>query len=208
MPSSLLRVRYASSSRSASRSASTLCNASTLVDSEANASALTKVELITALEIDPDLCDDDNTDKGLIRAYAKWKAIKAAYKKLQAMAWNGPKPMYGIIIALFVSTSMFYSHYKYFNDAVKHPEMVEWLEERRNGPSDMDIWGHEKSYYTFSDLMKWLKEAGDGVSVDSDSESDGWKKKGKKAMVKKKSSGKDGKRLHKSKAKSSGSKKL
>src|SRR5277367_6245156 len=103
MPSSLLRVRYASSSRSASRSASTLCNPSTLVDSEGDASALTKVELITALEIDPDLCDDDNTDKGLICAYAKWKAIKTAHKKLQAMVWNGPGPMYGIIIALFIS---------------------------------------------------------------------------------------------------------
>src|SRR5277367_6469273 len=108
MPSSLLRVRYASSSRSASRSASTLRNPSTPVDSEADASALTKVELITALEIYPDLCDDDNSDKDLIRAYAKWKAIKSAYKKLQAMAWNGPKPMYGIIIALFVSTSLCY----------------------------------------------------------------------------------------------------
>jgi len=208
MPNSLLRVRYATSSRSASRSGSTSRNPSTPVNSEADASALTKVELIAALVIDPDLCDDDNPDKGLIRAYAKWKGIKAAYKKLQTIAWNGAKPTYGVIIALFVSTSMFYSHYKYFNDAVKHPEMVEWLEERQNGPSDMDIWGFEKSYYTFPDLMKWLKKADDGVSVDLDSESDGWKKKGKKAMVKKKSSEKDGKRVHKSKAKSSGSKRL
>jgi hypothetical protein len=207
MPSSLLRVRYATSSCSASHSTSR--NFSSPANSEADASALTRVKLIAALEIDPSLCNGDYTDEGLICAYAKWKAIKAAYQKLQTMAWNGTKPTYGVIIALFVSTSMFYSHYKYFKDAVKYPEMVEWLEERQNGPSDMDIWGYEKSYYTFSDFMKWLKEACDGVSVDSDSKSDGWKKKGKKAMVvKKKSSEKDGKRLHKSKAKSSGSKKL
>jgi hypothetical protein len=171
MPSSLLRVHYAMSSHSASHSTSR--NPSLLVDSEAGASALTKVKLIAALEIDSNLCDDNSTDKGLICAYVKWKAIKAAHQKLQTMARNGPKPTYGVIIALFVSTSMFYSYYKYFKDAVKHPEMVEWLEERQNGPSDMDLWRYEKDYYTFSDLMKWLKEAGDGVSVDSDSESDG-----------------------------------
>ena len=99
-----------------------------LVDVELDASNLTKSELIAALQIDSDLCDEDNTDRGLICAYMKWKAIKAAYKKLQTMAWSGTKPNYSNIIALFVSTSMFYSHYKYFNDAVKHPEMVEWLE--------------------------------------------------------------------------------
>src|SRR5271168_206541 len=127
-----------------------------------------------------------------IRSFRQWLGMGLS----QRMASLLPFSSLPLCSILTTSTSM------------KHPEMVEWLEERRNGPSDMDIWGHEKSYYTFSDLMKWLKEAGDGVSVDLDSESDGWKKKGKKAMVKKKSSGKDGKRLHKSKAKSSGSKKL
>ena len=68
---------------------------------------------------------------------------------MQSMTWNGPKPTYGTINALFVSTSMFYSHYKYFNDAVKHLEMLEWLEERQNGPLNIDIWGMEKSRYTF-----------------------------------------------------------
>ena len=94
------------------------------------------------------------------------------------MTWNEPKPTYSMIIGLFVSTSMFYSHYKHFNKAVKYPEMVEWLEERPNGPSDMDIWGKDKPYYTFVDLMKWLKEASD-VGQDS---SDGGKRKGKKVV--------------------------
>ena len=44
---------------------------------------------------------------------------------------------------------MFYSHYKYFNDAVKHLEMLEWLEERQDGPLDVDIWGKEKSTIHF-----------------------------------------------------------
>ena len=107
------------------------------------------------------------------------------------MSWSGTKPTYGTIISLFVSTSMFYSHYKYFNDAVKHPEMFEWLEGSPNGSSDMDIWGKEKAHYTFPDLMKWFKEAGDGS--DSDDDSDGKQKRKKGGSKKGKSSHKSSK---------------
>jgi hypothetical protein len=162
---------------------------------EISASALSKEELIAALDIDLDLCDEEAGDNGLIHSYSKWKAIKAAYRKMQGMSWNGPKPTYGTIIALFVSTSMFYSHYKYFNDAVKHPEMLEWLEGRQNGPSDIDIWGREKSRYTFSDLIKWLKEAGSGTDFDSD---DDEKKKRRKGKGKSKNDGKSSKSKSKS----------
>lgn len=188
MPNSLLRVR--SSSRHASTSADV---------AEANASAPSKKELITALDIDLDLCDEEAGDKGLIHSYRKWKAIKAAYKKMQGMSWNGPKPTYGTIISLFVSSSMFYSHYKYFNDAVKHPEMLEWLEKRQDGPSDVDIWGKEKSYYTFSDLIKWVNKAGD--RSDSDSSDDG-KRRGRKGGHKKKGKLSESSKSHKSKSKS------
>ena len=194
MPGSLLKVCYATSSQSTSTSQ----RASTPVDAEAD--ALTTDELIAALEINPDLCNEDNSDKGLIYAYTKWKAITEAYKKMQTMTWNGPKPTYSAIIGLFVSTSMFYSHYKHFNKAVKHPDMVEWLEARKNGPSDMDIWGKEKPYYTFTDLAKWLKEAGDGPDLES---SDGGKKKSKKGVTKKKVELKDSGKSHKGKSKSS-----
>jgi benzoyl-CoA reductase/2-hydroxyglutaryl-CoA dehydratase subunit BcrC/BadD/HgdB len=171
---------------------------STPVDVEDEGSALAKEELIAALEINCELCDEDITDKGIIGAYAKWKAINIAYKKMQAMTWNGSKPTYGAIISLFVSTSMFYSHYKYFNDAVKHPEMLEWLEERPDGPSNIDIWGREKSHYTFVDLIKWLKEAGDQANIDS---SDDGRKRGKKLLKKREKSSpeKDGKKSHKAK---------
>ena len=193
MPNSLLRVRYANSSRSSSR------NTSTSVDvAEINASALSKEELIAVLDIDHDLCDEEAGDKGLLNSYSKWKAIKAAYKKVQTMSWNGPKPTYGTVIAIFISTSMFYSHYKYFNDAVKHPEMLEWLEGRQNGPSDVDIWGREKGHYTFSDLIKWLREAGNGSDSDS---SDDRKKRSKKGKGKHRDN-------EKSKSKSKYSKKL
>ena len=189
MPNSLLRVRYTTGS-SSSRSSSH--NASASVDvAEVNTSALSKEELISALDIDVDLCDDKAGDKGLVHSYNKWKAIKAAYRKVQGMSWSGTKPTYSTIISLFVSTSMFYSHYKYFNDVVKHPEMIEWLEGSPNGPSDMDIWGKEKAHYAFSDLMKWLKEADDGS--DSDDDSDGKQKRKKGGSKKGKSSHKSSK---------------
>lgn len=100
------------------------------------------------------------------------------------MTWNGPKPTYGTIIGLFLSTSMFYSHYnKHFGRIMKYPEMVEWLEERPDGPSNMDIWGKDKSSYNFKDLAEWLEEAADRTLGDS---SDGGRRKGKKGVEKKK----------------------
>ena len=82
--------------------------------------------------------------------------------------------------------------------------MLEWLEGRQNGPSDVDIWGKEKSYYTFSDLIKWVDRAGDG----SDSDSSYGNRRGRKGGPKKKK-GKlpesfkdDGKKSHKLKFKS------
>jgi hypothetical protein len=167
--------------------------------------ASTKQEFIALLEIDSELCGDDSSDRGLIFAYARWKAIDEAYKKAQSMTWNGSKPTYTTIIGLFLSTSMFYSHYKkYFTRVMKYPEMVEWLEERPDGPSNMDIWGKEKAYYSFTDLAKWLEEAATG-GQDS---SDGGRRKGKKKEVEKKGKKgvkgelkEDGKSHHKGKSK-------
>jgi hypothetical protein len=186
-----------------SHSASSSRHASTGLDVH---SASTKDELIAALDINPELCGDENTDKGLINAYAKWKAITEAYQKMRGMEWTGTKPTYGRIINLFVSTSMFYSHYKHFNKAVKYPEMVEWLEDGPNSPSNVDIWGREKPHYTFSDLIQWFQVKAE----DGQDSSDGRQKKRKKVSRKKDKSSspqpslKDGKRIHKAKSKSSG----
>ena len=95
---------------------------------------------------------------------------------------------------------MFYSHYKYFDEAVKHPEMLAWLEQSEE-VSDVDVWGKKKPHYTFVDLVNWLRDADAGISS-----SDGEKKKGKKPKEKQKgknSPQKDGgKKSHKAKAKS------
>ena len=62
-------------------------------NAEISASALSKEELIAALDIDLNLCDEEAGDNGLIHSYSRWKAIKAAYRKMQDMSWNGPKPV-------------------------------------------------------------------------------------------------------------------
>ena len=127
MQSSLLRVCYANSSRFRS---SSYPSASADIDG----GALFKQDIITALKIDPGLWGEESDEKGPIHAYAKCKAIKAVYTKLQGMSWTGTKPNYGAIISLFLSTSFFYSHYKHFNEAIKHPKMVECWKGGRMAP--------------------------------------------------------------------------
>ena len=98
-----------------------------------------------------------------------------------------------------MSRSMFYSHFRFFDQAVKHPEMLEWLEET-GACLDVDFWGKEKKFYNFIDLKEWLKK----VEVAGDSSSDSRRKKGKKVMKKKKedeSSHKGEKKSHKGKGK-------
>ena len=103
-----------------------------------------------ALQIISALCDGE-VDKGLIQAYIKWKVIMAAKEKSQELSWNGNRPTFGQIIDLFMSRSMFYSHFRFFDQAVNHPEMLEWLEET-GACSDLDIWGKEKTFYNLKEL--------------------------------------------------------
>lgn len=37
--------------------------------------------------------------------------------------------------------------------------MVEWLENGPDKPDDVDVWGVEKSNYTFKDLIDYLEQA-------------------------------------------------
>ena len=125
----------------------------------------------------------------------------AAKEKSQELSWNGNRPTFGQIIDPSMLRSMFYSHFKFFDWAVKHAEMLEWLEES-GACSDLDIWGKEKPFYNFVDLKEWLRKVG----MNGESSSDGGRKKGKKVMKKEESekeesSHKGEKRSHKGKGK-------
>ena len=116
------------------------------------------------------------------------------------MSSDSNRPTFGQIIDLFMSRSMFYLHFKFFDQAVKHPEMLEWLEET-GGCSDLGVWGKEKYFYNFVDLKEWLKKVEvDGGESSSDSGDNGRKKR-KKVMKKKEESEKE-ESSHKSEKKS------
>ena len=132
---------------------------------------------MSVLQINSALCDGE-VDKGFIQAYIKWKAIMAVKEKSQELSWNGNRPTFGQIIDLFMSRSMFYSHFRFFDQAVKDPEMLEWLEET-GACSYVDVWGKEKKFYNFVDLKEWLKK----VEVDGDSSSDSGSTVGQKVVV-------------------------
>jgi hypothetical protein len=49
---------------------------------------------------------------------------------------------------------------KYFSKVSNHPLLMEWLEnEPEDCPSDLDVWGVQKSSYTFKDLDVYLNQA-------------------------------------------------
>ena len=94
------------------------------------ASALASTEAILALlGIPTHLCD--RSDHGLHVSYQKY------------------------------TKSFWHSHVKkYFSRVANHPLLVAWLENiPEDRPSDLEVWGMEKSSYTFKDLDAFLQQA-------------------------------------------------
>lgn len=105
----------------------------------------------------------DRTEGGLRHAYEKYKAYLLACKTYGEMtadkSWVGDRLTGADIIQLFVSKSYFHSHYKkFFSKVVNYPDMVEWLEDSPDAPSDGDLWSEEKGSYNFKDLERFLEE--------------------------------------------------
>ena len=101
--------------------------------------------------------------------------------------WAGRKLTAVDLIELFVSKSFWHSHIKkYFSKVSNYPMLVEWLEnEPEDRPSDVDVWGVQKSSYTFKDLDGYFKqEVGKGkkraTAAKVDKSGDGDKKSKKK----------------------------
>jgi hypothetical protein len=96
-------------------------------------------------------------DRNLHFAYQKYKAYVQAYQTLLKCVsdgtWPGKKPSGTDIIEIFLSKSMWFSHYKpAFTKVSNYPLMVEWLENGEDKPSDLEAWGVEKVVYTLTDL--------------------------------------------------------
>lgn len=118
-----------------------------------------KDELIALLSISPSLTE--RKEKGIRIAFQKYKAYIEASQTVDRMVtegnWPGKKPSSTDLIEIFVSKSVWHSHYKpFFSKIPNHPEMVAWLEEEEGHLSDLELWGVQKHTFTFQDLKKYL----------------------------------------------------
>ena len=126
----------------------------------------------------------DHNDRGLHVAYEKYKAYLEACRvyerKVAEGSWTGGKLTGADLIQLFVSKSFWHSHYKpLFSKVSNHPDMIKWLENEKDRPSDEVLWGYEKGSYHFKDLKAYLvqNEKKKGKGKGRDEKSDGNSKK-------------------------------
>ena len=153
---------------------------------------------MAALDIPPHLAVRVG-DVSLQLAYQKYKAYLDAQRNLDAKSvsgtWIGKKPTNTDLVELFVGKSMFYKYYKRgFGNINNFPLMMEWLEGGEGAPSDLDVWGVERSSYTFGDLFEYFEENQDGKVKKGKKKDSG----GEKADPKKKKGGDyDGSKKHK-----------
>jgi hypothetical protein len=103
------------------------------------------------------ICKDRNN----CHAYEKYKACLKASHTLSNMegSWPGKKPTAVDLIEVFVSKSMWFSHYKpAFSKVAGYPEMVKWLENSDDKGTDLEVWGVEKGSYSLMDLQKFVDD--------------------------------------------------
>ena len=115
-----------------------------------------KKELMTLLNI-PEHLTTEAQKLGLRQYYARYQACITAQHEVESRAtagtWPGAKPTKTQVVEIFVSKSTYHDYMtKAFDDIDNYPVLKDWLEAREDSPSDLDVWGTQKSLYTFSDL--------------------------------------------------------
>ena len=125
----------------------------------ASASSSFRDQLLTLLGIPSHLTN--RADRNLHFAYQKYQAYIQAcqtlLKRVSEGTWPGKKPSSTELIELFVSKSMWFSHYRpAFSKVSNYPLMVEWLENGDDKPSDEEAWGVEQAAYSLTDLRKFV----------------------------------------------------
>jgi len=125
-------------------------------------------ELMQHLDIPSSLVE--RSERSLRFSYQKYKAFLIAVKTLDAKWKNGVlpyerKPSQEHIIETMQSKTFWYDYIrKYFSKVGEYPDMVAWLENSDDAPSDLEVWGVEKKSYSFGDLDEYLKSGGVGLS--------------------------------------------
>ena len=117
----------------------------------------------------------DRSQRSLRHSYAKYKAFLGAIPVLEKKWKDGDlpyqrKPTHEQIIETMQSKTYWYAYIrKYFPRVSEYSEMVAWLEDAEDAPSDLEVWGVEKDQYGFVDLDIWLRNEGKGLMLEGKS---------------------------------------
>ena len=141
------------------------------------------------IDFDQELCQ--NINKPTLQVlYQRYCAVNDVQRQVDQMikdrTWKGPAITKTDVTNVFVAKTTWFNFYNtQMPAAEKQDDMIAWLTEADDAPSDADLWGEAKDHYTLTDLDNWLT-----------------KKLGKKAKVVKKVTGKKvtGKAVAKGKA--------
>jgi hypothetical protein len=179
-----------------------MANASSMTVALAPAASTDPVrnQLITLLKIPVHLTT--HSEANLFVAYKRYLAHGEATKALDQMVsdglWPGKRPIANALITVFTSKTTWFSSYRpTFPKVYKFPDMVRWLENAANAPSNLEVWGFHKSIYTFKDLMDFIDNGGKREAPEPETSKRAGKRKadgsggGKKAKEQKRSSKKD-----------------
>jgi hypothetical protein len=120
-------------------------------------------ELVKIFDIPHYLLRDPSvkTDAPLRLSYKRYqaclKALSVSEKLTSDGAWNIRRPTETEIVELFVGKTTWHNKLKkYFSKLPKYPAMLEWMKEGEEALPDVEIWGEEKSSYSWLDLQKWM----------------------------------------------------
>jgi len=141
------------------------------------------------IDFDQNLCQ--NIVKPTLQVlYQRYCTVNDVQRQVDQMnkdrTWKGPTMTKTEVTNIFVAKTTWFNFYKIQMPAAeKQDDMIAWLTDADDAPSDADLWGEAQDHYTLTDLDNWLI-----------------KKLGKKAKVVKKVAGKKvaGKAVAKEKA--------
>jgi hypothetical protein len=101
----------------------------------------------------------------------KWKDKELPYLR---------KPTSEQVIETMQSKTYWYQYIqRYFPRVSAYLEMIAWLENAKDAPSDLEVWGVEKAQYAFVDLDLWLRNDGKGLVLEGKSKKEKGKEKAK-----------------------------
>jgi hypothetical protein len=118
-------------------------------------------------------------------AYSKYAGFLQAQIDMLCMIGDGTWTLGPItndeLIEVFVSKSVYHASYPgLFTKACNHPAILAWLKNEDGAPTGLEVFGRQKSLYTFRDL-KGVLDAGKEKRKSTEDDGERTKKKSKKS---------------------------